>query len=191
MCSGLSADVFYVAPGSFGKWSSWHSPSLGCTSSPKQGGKWEPYVGMQLCDVESRIPLSGEEKKDVLCVLSHLFFFHYKIMYTQYAAGTMLLFLANTQDIGTQYWRDLNILHLILQETLIPSAWTKLQKMVLFTADFFSSMLLDPLYCWHFWAVTSIAVAGEGAAHHLLLGWCYSGSSFYWRGRSFSVLCHL
>lgn len=43
-------------------------------------------------------------------------------MYTQYTAGTMLLFLANTQDIGTQYWRDLNILHLILQETLIPSA---------------------------------------------------------------------
>lgn len=42
--------------------------------------------------------------------------------------------------------------------------------MVLFTAEFFSSVLLDSLYCWCFWGVTSIAVAGEGAAHHLLLG---------------------
>lgn len=103
----------------------------------------------------------------------------------------MLPFLANTQNIDTQYWRDLNILHTILQETLIPSAWTKLQKIVLFTAEFFSSVLLDSLYCWRFWRVTSIAVAGEGAAHHLLLGWCYSGSSFYRRGRKFSILCHL
>lgn len=105
------------------------------------------------------------------------FFLHYKIMHIQYAVGTMLLFLANTQNIGAQYWRDLNNLQLILQETLMPSVWKKLQKMVLFTAEFFFSVLLDPLYCWQFWGVASIAVAGEGAAHHLLLGWFYSVSS--------------
>lgn len=56
ICSGLSADVFDAAPSAFGKRSSWPSPSLGCTSSRKQGGRWEPYIGMQLYDVESRVP---------------------------------------------------------------------------------------------------------------------------------------
>lgn len=44
--------------------------------------------------------------------------------------------------------------------------------MVLFTADFvfFLCAAGIPLYFWHFWGIASIAVAGEGAAHHLLLG---------------------
>jgi len=41
--------------------------------------------------------------------------------------------------------------------------------MVLYTSGyFFPDVLLDPLYCWHYWGVTSISAAGEGAAHHLL-----------------------
>lgn len=64
--------------------------------------------------------------------------------------------------------------------------------MIHFAADFFFSVLLDPLYFWHFQGVTSIAVAGMKG----LLISCYLGDATlappcYRGGRRFSVLCHL
>lgn len=56
--------------------------------------------------------------------------------------------------------------------------------------NFFFSVLLDPLYCWHFWGVTSLPVAGEGAVHCLLLGDTALVPPCYRGGRKFIVLCH-
>lgn len=53
--SGFFIDVSDASPGTRGIRRSRRSPSSGYTSSPKQGGKWEQCVGIQMHDVESRV----------------------------------------------------------------------------------------------------------------------------------------